>query len=585
MRNRILFLMLIVFISFITNKEINAQVFNNCNDLTVNCTIDSKGWQTATKQFKYGDCQLGVVINYAKCTNGKYIINASNIFALNPNNVACAYPGFSYVYEIIRYLLISSPDIFNMSDYENIHYVTIRTPSCGKMVFHPGTPSYTRFETSGCTPWCCETEYGVTSRYGGVRIESNIFNKDDQFNACSGPQCESYCTAHHIAPDNIDWSEFSTSGTCDLACFWRLDGNKVSDFSFLGTTNDKPLIIKANNVEAMRILSNGNVGIGTTTPPTAKLEVNGSLKATTLNTTGNIVLASGAKVGIGVAIPTVSLDVSGAVNTTGNIVLATGARVGIGVASPTVSLDVSGAVKATGNIVLATGARIGIGVASPAVSLDVSGAVNTTGNIILATGAKVGIGVAIPTATLDIKTTGSAGLFSALNIQNSGSSQIFEVKDNGDVYINGTISTFSSAPVKMAKLYVGIGNYDPAYNFQTVGNAQIIGTTDITSNLKVHGIIYTTEVLITDPASWPDFVFDKNYKLSSLSEISSYIKQYGHLPDVPSKESVEKNGIKLVEMQTILLKKVEELTLHLIELEKKNDVLKEEIDNLKNTNK
>ena len=53
---------------------------------------------------------------------------------------------------------------------------------------------------------------------------------------------------------------------------WALMGNAIASRDFLGTTNDQPLVVRANNIEAMRIDSNGNVGIGTTTP-SAKLNI------------------------------------------------------------------------------------------------------------------------------------------------------------------------------------------------------------------------------------------------------------------------------------------------------------------------
>ncbi|MBR4838393.1 MAG: hypothetical protein IK004_08165 [Bacteroidales bacterium] len=71
-----------------------------------------------------------------------------------------------------------------------------------------------------------------------------------------------------------------------------------------------------------------------------------------------------------------------------------------------------------------------------------------------------------------------------------------------------------------------------------------------------------------------DFVFDNNYHLMSLKDTESFIKQNGHLPNVPSAAEVEKGGIELGEMNAVLLQKIEELTLYVIELEKKIEELK-----------
>jgi DNA-binding winged helix-turn-helix (wHTH) protein len=60
-------------------------------------------------------------------------------------------------------------------------------------------------------------------------------------------------------------------------------------------------------------------------------------------------------------------------------------------------------------------------------------------------------------------------------------------------------------------------------------------------------------------------VFEKDYELPSLEEIKSYIDQHKHLPEVPSAKEMEQNGINLSEMNMILLRKIEELTLHVIQ--------------------
>ncbi len=70
--------------------------------------------------------------------------------------------------------------------------------------------------------------------------------------------------------------------------------------------------------------------------------------------------------------------------------------------------------------------------------------------------------------------------------------------------------------------------------------------------------------------------FSKDYNLRPLSEVEAFIKKNKHLPDVPSAKQVEAEGIKLKEMNATLLKKVEELTLYMIELEKKVAALEAE---------
>ena len=71
-----------------------------------------------------------------------------------------------------------------------------------------------------------------------------------------------------------------------------------------------------------------------------------------------------------------------------------------------------------------------------------------------------------------------------------------------------------------------------------------------------------------EATKWPDFVFDKDYKLRTLQEVENHINEHKHLPDIPSEKEVKENGLSLGEMQAKLLQKIEELTLYTIELNK-----------------
>lgn len=97
-----------------------------------------------------------------------------------------------------------------------------------------------------------------------------------------------------------------------------------------------------------------------------------------------------------------------------------------------------------------------------------------------------------------------------------------------------------------------------------------IGTTVPKEKLSVNGKIRAHEIKV-ETANWPDYVFAKDYQLPSLQETEQHIKEKGHLPGIPSAEEVKANGVDLGEMNGKLLKKIEELTLHLIELKKEND--------------
>ncbi|WP_443938784.1 hypothetical protein [Pedobacter sp. MW01-1-1] len=93
------------------------------------------------------------------------------------------------------------------------------------------------------------------------------------------------------------------------------------------------------------------------------------------------------------------------------------------------------------------------------------------------------------------------------------------------------------------------------------------GTTTPQEKLSVNGNIRAREIKV-EATNWPDYVFEEDYKITSLQDLEKYIKVNKHLPDMPSAKEVEINGFELGEMNKVLLKKVEELTLHLIEKDK-----------------
>ncbi|WP_052266464.1 hypothetical protein [Pedobacter kyungheensis] len=100
-----------------------------------------------------------------------------------------------------------------------------------------------------------------------------------------------------------------------------------------------------------------------------------------------------------------------------------------------------------------------------------------------------------------------------------------------------------------------------------------INTTNPTERLSVNGKIRAKEIKV-EASNWPDYVFEEDYKVGTLEGLESYIKANKHLPEVPSAKEVTANGIELGEMNKLLLQKIEELTLHLIEKDKEINKLK-----------
>ncbi|WP_052496653.1 hypothetical protein [Pedobacter lusitanus] len=112
--------------------------------------------------------------------------------------------------------------------------------------------------------------------------------------------------------------------------------------------------------------------------------------------------------------------------------------------------------------------------------------------------------------------------------------------------------------------------------YSPTGNVGL-GVDNPTDKLAVRGTIRANEIKVM-PDVWPDYVFSKGYKPMSLPELEKFIQTNQHLPEVPSAKEVETNGIALGNMNKVLLQKIEELTLHLIEKDKQIEIMKNDLE-------
>lgn len=113
----------------------------------------------------------------------------------------------------------------------------------------------------------------------------------------------------------------------------------------------------------------------------------------------------------------------------------------------------------------------------------------------------------------------------------------------------------------------------------------VIGNVDYTASgygLFVEGGVLTEQVKVAIKSTndWSDYVFDAKYELMPLKLLEKYIADNKHLPDVPSAEEVVTDGVNIAKMDATLLQKIEELTLYIIEQDKKINALQEKVNNL-----
>ncbi|MCC5916535.1 MAG: hypothetical protein JJU02_04325 [Cryomorphaceae bacterium] len=94
--------------------------------------------------------------------------------------------------------------------------------------------------------------------------------------------------------------------------------------------------------------------------------------------------------------------------------------------------------------------------------------------------------------------------------------------------------------------------------------------------LYVEDGIRTEKVRVDIAASngWADFVFEDDYQLMTIEELEAYITEHKHLPNVPFEAEVAEDGMDLAEMNAILLRQIEELTLRVIEMQKELNNIK-----------
>lgn len=117
--------------------------------------------------------------------------------------------------------------------------------------------------------------------------------------------------------------------------------------------------------------------------------------------------------------------------------------------------------------------------------------------------------------------------------------------------------------------------------FINTANEVAIGTNNTAGyKLAVAGSMIAVKVKVKTQSNWPDFVFEPLYKLPTLQQLESFIREHKHLPDMPSAKEVSEQGIDLGDNQAKLLQKIEELTLYIIDQNKKLEAVQQQLKEL-----
>ncbi len=187
-------------------------------------------------------------------------------------------------------------------------------------------------------------------------------------------------------------------------------------------------------------------------------------------------------------------------------------------------------------------------------------------------GGYVGVGMDSPTELLQVGTTSQRNV----NIRLGETASMGVTYQNSETILanNGKVNGIYVKPIKAQQGASAIAlNWYYGIRFYTTGGQVTVNDTINKPawekfRISPNNGVFAEEVTVKLQKFWPDYVFSSQYKLPKLAEIETYIRKNNHLPEMPSACEVEQDGIKLGEMNTLLVKKTEELTLYLIEQNK-----------------
>ncbi|MEM7575709.1 MAG: hypothetical protein AAF433_22590 [Bacteroidota bacterium] len=339
---------------------------------------------------------------------------------------------------------------------------------------------------------------------------------------------------------------------------WRVGGNLVgTDNNTMGTLNQEDVSFITGNTEQAVLTTDGRFGIGTSNPEEL-LDVNG--KALIRNDGAAATLLGGDHVFL-----EFSPDGNSVAGQMGYLSSGTNS-IGIENSAPGGDLVLS-----TDDDVLLESESVGIGVTSPATKLHVAGdqvRLSTSGALNryleLSTDAP-GLELNAANDDLSINAAGNDMALNADDLELNGDGMTLNATNNVELNADNNILLDGNS------IFLnGVENGGPV----AINTTNIVGD----YSLYVGGTIIATEVIVKLEINWPDYVFADDYPRPNIKEWEQFILEHKHLPGMPSAaEMAERDGVAVGETQVLLLEKIEELTLLLIDQQKEIDALKAQV--------
>ncbi len=401
---------------------------------------------------------------------------------------------------------------------------------------------------------------------------------------------------------------------------WGLGGNggTAPGTDFIGTTDAQPLVFKTGNVERLRILNNGRMLIGHTTDGGYEFDLNGVARIQSSIKVGSFAIMKGADVttfgvhqGIRVddaAYTPVRFQTSNQGGVSENFVFenaygvlrdfygsASIIRIKQGWGNPNTTGYNVATIRIDNEINTTNGTAstirgiyynptvTNLGGSTHIAYENTTGAnrLNTTsGNTLIGTstdnGNKLQVNGTVWASSLHIPTGAGAGKVLTSDANGVASWQTASGGGTAGWGLTGNSSPGAGSFIGTTDATALIFKSNNIEGIRIGTNGRVgIGGADIVNGdykLYVQGNVRARKVRV-DAESWADYVFERNYQLLPLPEVEKYIQEHRHLPGVPSATEVAKEGVDVGDNQAVLLKKIEELTLYVIE---QNKLLKQQ---------